>query len=118
MKRELSVLNDKADEDEDDFVRSVELKIDGHPAQAIDVSVGRGHILVVAQDPENRIITVFAAGCNENGQLTRPFSVGFVEDFVELSEFRGWEIEQLVCAGYTSYVVVKGRPGLKLGRID
>ena len=33
MKRELSVLNDKADEDEDDFVRSVELEIDGHPAQ-------------------------------------------------------------------------------------
>jgi hypothetical protein len=115
-------LKDKVDEGEDDFVRSVKLEIDGRPAEAIDVSVGRGHIIAVArvedqQRLENNIITIFGAGHNERGQLAQPSSAEFIEDFVELPGFREWAIQQLVCVGYTSYVVVKKRPGRDLGHV-
>ena len=116
---ELGVLQDKADEDEDEFVRSVRLEIDGRPAKAVDVSVGWGHLLVVveAKDDSQQLTTaVFAAGRNEHGQLASLSRRGSVQKFAELPEFRGWAVEQLVCTGYTSYVVVRRRPGCELGR--
>lgn len=108
--RELRVFKSKEDDD-DDFVRPVSITLEGCNVVPVDVSIGWGHILVTTrvQDPSTGTSwsAVFGAGRNERGQLGRHDDEEFLEDFVEIQEFRGKEVEQIICAGHTSYAVEK-----------
>jgi hypothetical protein len=99
------------EEDQDEFVKCLKVRIKGEEARVYDVAVGHGHILVAAQaqvvgTPLRR--AVFAAGDCSRGQLGITTVHDFVEDFVEVSELRGRNIEQLVVAGWSSFIVTKG----------
>ncbi|CAI6339236.1 unnamed protein product [Periconia digitata] len=119
--RELSALRTTPSSDdqeamEDPYVKCVDLRIDDLPADVMDVAVGWGHILVAAQATKRQgtkkeiLRAVFAAGCNGKQQLGlqgKEKSRDFVEDFTEVEMLRGKKVVQLVCAGWTSHVVVE-----------
>ncbi|KAF1962818.1 hypothetical protein CC80DRAFT_98042 [Byssothecium circinans] len=110
---ELSVLQRQSEDgDEDEFVRSVELLIEGRAATVTDVAVGWGHVLVAAevQAGSGVLRAVFAAGCNERGQLglgSKTSECVFVEDFTEVKAFRGKKTRGIACAGWSSYVMIE-----------
>jgi hypothetical protein len=100
------------DGDEDVFVRCVEIMIEGQVAAVTDVAVGWGHVLIAAEmkkDGEEVKRAVFAAGCNERDQLCLGTGLGvggFVKEFTEVESLRGKRIQEMVCAGWSSHIIV------------
>ncbi|KAF2689527.1 hypothetical protein K458DRAFT_427670 [Lentithecium fluviatile CBS 122367] len=117
---ELDVLQRSANEDEDEFVHCVNLEVHGREAIAKDVAIGHGHVLVVVEvkgDVPNEIFcTVLGAGQNDRGQLGREDRY-FSKDFVEIEKFRGEDIKQVICVGYSSFVVVARHSDFVGGRL-
>lgn len=114
--RELSALqaltsSAPEDDDRDDFVCCVELQIDRSVASVMDVAVGWGHVLVSCCGTQKETSrAVFAAGCNGKQQLgLKGFAQkrDFVEDFTEIEGLREKRVVQMVCAGWSSYIVVE-----------
>lgn len=110
MTQELSVLKGKVgDVDQDEYVRCVELEIEGKEACVTDVAVGLGHVLVAAEVvmPNQMLRRVFAAGQGENGQLGLGAERNFVEEFVEVDALRGTRVRSLKAAGWSSWAVAE-----------
>ncbi|KAF2277635.1 uncharacterized protein EI97DRAFT_432494 [Westerdykella ornata] len=105
-------------EEQDEFVKLVHLAIDGHPARATHVAVGSGHVLVAAeadvQETGKVLRAVFAAGNAEYGQLGIGRKRKFVDNFVEVPDFRGCKVVDLAAAGWASWVLVEAEE--ELGR--
>ncbi|KAF2196267.1 hypothetical protein GQ43DRAFT_266688 [Delitschia confertaspora ATCC 74209] len=103
-------LKDTGEEGEDEFIKVVDVKIDGQPARVTNVGVGIGHIVIAAETDENggneKKRAVFAAGKGESGQLGLGESVLFVGKLTEVPEFRGRVVREIGCAGWSTWVVV------------
>ncbi|KAF2829691.1 hypothetical protein CC86DRAFT_284709 [Ophiobolus disseminans] len=98
----------RAEDEQDDIVKCLTVRIDGEEAYVVDVAVGHGHVLVAAEvqrksDSEKR--AVFAAGDNSKGQLGFDPSRPYLPDFEEVVAFRGKKIQQLAASGWSSYIV-------------
>jgi hypothetical protein len=94
--------------DQDEFVKCLDVRIDGHEATVYDVAIGHGHVLVAAEVVEAGRETqrvVFAAGDNSRNQLGLGADVDFKERFEEITCLRGKRIAQLAAAGWSTYVV-------------
>ncbi len=116
---ELDVLKDSVEVDrtltgisvngeQDEFVKCLDVQIDGQEATVYDVAVGYGHILVAAEMCETGGDTkraLFAAGDNSGNQLGLGTETNFKETFEEVTALRGKRIVQLVAAGWSTYVV-------------
>lgn len=116
---ELDVLNGNAetsalvtgitvDDEQDEFVKCLDVRIDGQNAKVYDVAVGHGHILVAAQTckSEGRVKRVlFAAGDNNRDQLDLATDADFKKRFEDVTALRDERIIQLAAAGWTTYVV-------------
>ncbi|KAJ4297747.1 hypothetical protein N0V90_005642 [Kalmusia sp. IMI 367209] len=106
------------DEDADDYVRLQDLRIDGEPIKATDVAVGAAYILVAVERDERPKFphqdggverAVLAAGNNVKGSLGLGEDVDekeFVKVYTEVKALRGKKIKQMVCAEWSSFVVV------------
>jgi hypothetical protein len=92
------------DTEQDEYIKCLNIHINGEIAIPYDVAIGFGHILVAAKVNGGEHV-VFAAGCGSEGQLGLGRAVDFLEDFEELVAFRGKQIVQLVAAGWSSFVV-------------
>lgn len=95
-----------AEQDQDEFVKCLQVQIDGLEAQIRDVAIGHGHVLVAAESGYSsaKKRAVFAAGDNSMGQLgleERPF----YSAFREVEGLRGKQVAQLFAAGWSSFVV-------------
>ncbi|KAF2178714.1 hypothetical protein K469DRAFT_717929 [Zopfia rhizophila CBS 207.26] len=101
------------DEDEDQYVKCVKIEIEEREARVTDVATGSGHILVVAEVEAMAKVerAVFAAGQGESGQLGVGGTPKFVDEFTEVRELRGKKVRSLVCAGWSSWVVVESEAG-------
>ncbi|KAF2263399.1 hypothetical protein CC78DRAFT_534011 [Lojkania enalia] len=98
------------DDEGDEFVKQVDISIQGRPATVTDVAVGHGHVLVAAEanGDRNKVLrAVFAAGQGESGQLGLGSSAEFVENFTEVEMLRDKKVKSLICAGWSSWVVVE-----------
>jgi hypothetical protein len=97
-----------AEDEQDEFVKCLTVRIDGHEAQVYDLAVGHGHLLVAA---EMKAVdgfvhrAVLAAGDNSTGQLGCSTKTSYYSEFEEVSKLRNKKVLQLVAAGWTSYVV-------------
>ncbi|KAF1977751.1 hypothetical protein BU23DRAFT_451641, partial [Bimuria novae-zelandiae CBS 107.79] len=112
MPGELRAVRDR-EEGGDEYVRTPEMRIDGHIARVIDVAVGFGCVLVAAEcEGQNGSVEreVFAAGNNRRGCLglgPDMDKADFVDEFLPLSLLNGRKIKQILCAGMSSYVVAE-----------
>ncbi|RMZ71317.1 serine threonine- kinase nek9 [Pyrenophora seminiperda CCB06] len=119
-KGELSVLNENGAErdlpdgvsvegEQDEFVKCLEVRIEGHEASVYDVAIGHGHILVAAEllgsGRKNKRV-VYAAGDNSRNQLGLGAEKNFLDTFEEVVVLRGKQVAQLVAAGWSSFVVL------------
>ena len=95
------------EDEQDDFVKCLTVRIDGEIANVYDVAIGHGHVLVAAEVTSGGALkrAVFAAGDNSKGQLGVSGVREFVRDFEEVSTLRGKKVEQLEAAGWSSFVV-------------
>ncbi|KAF2712756.1 hypothetical protein K504DRAFT_452902 [Pleomassaria siparia CBS 279.74] len=103
----LSVL--RQDDDGDEWVKCVELEIDGQEARVTHVAIGFGHVIVAAEAIGRGHVerAVFAAGQGESGQLGVGKSPTFIQDFRQVEALRGKKIKELRAAGWSSWVVVE-----------
>lgn len=86
--------------DEAEEVKLVEIE-DG--LDVLDVGVGAGHIVALAEGER-----VFAAGENDNGQLGLGYDTPeFVEAWTEVEGLRGKNVVEVTCGDRTSFVLVK-----------
>ncbi|USP80658.1 hypothetical protein yc1106_07932 [Curvularia clavata] len=102
----ISTTGINAEDDQDEFVKCLNVRIDGHEAQVHHVAIGHGHVLVAAESGYGsaKKRAVFAAGDNSMGQLGlegRPF----YSAFHEVEGLRGKQVAQLFAAGWSSFVV-------------
>ena len=95
-----------SDTEPDEFVKCLNIRIDGKGATAYDVAIGFGHILIAAKNDDGAHI-VFAAGCGSEGQLGMGRIVNFMEEFEEVVALRGKPILQLEAAGWSSCMVTE-----------
>lgn len=95
-----------ADTEQDDYVKCLNIRIDGQDAMAYDVAIGFGHVLVAAKNDGGKH-AVFAAGRNSESQLGLGRAVDFVDEFEEVPALRDKKVMQLVGAGWSSYVVTE-----------
>jgi hypothetical protein len=95
-------------EEQDDFVKLLDVRIDGQEARVYDVAIGHGHVLVAAEvgkvGGETKRV-VFAGGDNSKSQLGLGPDEDFKSTFEEVTFLRGKRIIQLATAGWSSYVV-------------
>lgn len=101
---ELRCLVDR-DDDDDEYVRTVSV---GEGVRVVDVAVGPVHVLVAGEGGGSK--WVWAAGDNRHGALGLGVEMEgkeFVEEFVVVEGLKGKRVKQMVCAGMSSYVVVK-----------
>jgi hypothetical protein len=96
------------DEEQDEFVKCLDVRIDGQVARVYDVAVGHGHLLVAAElceTGEETKSVLFAAGDDSENQLGLETGADFKESFEEVTSLRGKRIVQLEAAGWSTYVV-------------
>lgn len=95
-----------AEGEQDEYVKCLEVRIDGQEARVYDVAIGHGHLLVAAEvgSEQSGRRVVFAAGDNDRGQLGLESSSGCVNQFTEVATLSGQSV-QLIAAGWTSFVV-------------
>ncbi|CAG5155427.1 uncharacterized protein ALTATR162_LOCUS3657 [Alternaria atra] len=96
------------DEEQDEFLKCLDVRIEGKGARVCDVAIGHGHVLVAAEvcgigEETKRVL--FAAGDNGRTQLGPETGTHFKERFEEVKSMRGKRIIQLVAAGWSSYIV-------------
>ncbi|EMD64272.1 hypothetical protein COCSADRAFT_142589 [Bipolaris sorokiniana ND90Pr] len=115
---DMDVLNGNADghtpstgigteEDADEFVKCLEVRINGKEARVYQVAIGHGHILVAAESGNGSSAkerVVFGAGDNSMGQLGLE-ERRFYSAFHEVQSLRGKRVAQLYAAGWSSFVV-------------
>ena len=97
------------DEEQDEFVKCLDVRIDGQVASVYDVAVGHGHLLVAAElceMGEETKSVLFAAGDDSENQLGLETGADFKESFEEVASLRGKRIVQLEAAGWSTYVVL------------
>jgi hypothetical protein len=97
-----------ADDDQDDMVKCLKVRIDGDQAWVYIVAIGHGHLLVAAEVRKGGCAVkraVLCAGVNSKGQLGLGTERDFVEEFEEIAAFRNLKIEQMVAAGWSTLVV-------------
>ncbi|KAF2745887.1 hypothetical protein M011DRAFT_405679, partial [Sporormia fimetaria CBS 119925] len=107
---------DCEEEDEgegDEFIRVVEIKVDGKETRVLDVAVGDGHAIVLVEEigEDGRTEeSLWGAGRNEEGQLGLGRGApGFVKEFVRIGGFGGgMKVRQVVARGWSSWVVCDG----------
>lgn len=96
-----------AEEDADEFVKCLEVRINGKEARVYQVAIGHGHILIAAEcgngSPAKERV-VFGAGDNSMGQLGLE-ERRFYSAFHEVQSLRGKCVAQLYAAGWSSFVV-------------
>lgn len=100
-----------AEDEQDECVKCLTVRIDGQVARAYDVTVGHGHILVAAEvraTDGSLTRAVFAAGDNSKRQLGLETESRSLADFEEVSTLRNRKVLQLAAAGWTSYIVTSG----------
>lgn len=97
------------EEEQDEFVKCLTVRIDGQGAIVYDVAVGFGHVLVAAKSQESGKQSVFAAGDNSRGQLGFGTEREFVKGFEEVAILSGKKIAQLVATGWSSFVVTESQ---------
>ncbi|KAF2740894.1 hypothetical protein EJ04DRAFT_571654 [Polyplosphaeria fusca] len=101
------------DDDADEFVKCVELG-HGDELEAYHVGVGNGHVIVAARASgrEAGKRSVFAMGEAQNGQLglgqLHGARASFVPGLEAIGAFDGLKVKQIVCRGWSSWVVVEG----------
>jgi hypothetical protein len=95
------------EDEQDNFVKCLTVRIDGEAANVYDVAIGHGHILVAAEGASSGAPkrAMFAAGDNSKGQLGLSGVREFVRDFEEVWKLRGKKVEQFEAAGWSSFVV-------------
>ncbi|KAI4679254.1 hypothetical protein J4E81_010507 [Alternaria sp. BMP 2799] len=96
------------DDVQEEFVKCLDVRIDGQDAKVYEVAVGHGHILVAAQTckTEGRVKRVlFAAGDNNRGQLGLATDADFKKRFEGVTALRDERIIQLAAAGWSTYVL-------------
>jgi len=96
------------DDVQEEFVKCLDVRIDGQDAKVYEVAVGHGHILVAAQTckTEGRVKRVlFAAGDNSRGQLGLATDADFKKRFEGVTALRDERIIQLAAAGWSTYVL-------------
>lgn len=94
----------------DQYIKCVELEIDGKPACVSDVAVGNGHVLVAAsvRSGGGKVKrAVFAAGQGRDGQLGLGGAPEFVSEFTEVDFFAKRRVKGLAAAGWSSWVVAE-----------
>ncbi|CAN9433203.1 unnamed protein product [Alternaria sp. RS040] len=97
------------DEEQDEFVKCLDVRIDGQVARVYDVMVGHGHILVAAElcrMGEETKSVLFAAGDDSENQLGLETGADFKESFEEVASLRDKRIVQLEAAGWSTYAVL------------
>ncbi|KAF2036409.1 hypothetical protein EK21DRAFT_96329 [Setomelanomma holmii] len=98
------------DEDQDDFVKLMTVRIDGRDAVVANVAVGHGYVLVAAEvqeeggEIERR---VFGAGDNSKGQLGTGSGKSFLEKFEEVKWLRDKKVVQMAAAGWTTGAIIE-----------
>ncbi|CAN9204461.1 unnamed protein product [Alternaria alternata] len=105
---EVPVTGIGVDEEQDEFVKCLDVRIDGQVARVYDVAVGHGHLLVAAElceTGEETKSVLFAAGDDSENQLGLETGADFKESFEEVTSLRGKRIVQLEAAGWSTYVV-------------
>ena len=102
-------------DEEDEFVKVVDVKIEGREARVAHVGIGNAHIVIAAEADgelagmEER--RVFAAGRGECGQLGIGECVRFVGNWREVQELKGRIVREVRCEGWSSWVVVEKQDG-------
>jgi hypothetical protein len=95
--------------EQDEYVKCLEVFVDGEEARVHDVAIGYGHILIAAEVQGagmETIRAVFAAGDNSKSQLGLGTTGEFRECFEEIVAWRGRRVVQLVSGGWTSFAVM------------
>ncbi|KAF1829472.1 hypothetical protein BDW02DRAFT_573959 [Decorospora gaudefroyi] len=100
-----------AEGDQDEFVKCLEVWIEGQEASVYDVAIGYGHILVAAESSGSageKKRSLFVAGDNSRNQLGLGAQGDFFKDFEEVVALRGKQVTQLAAAGWSSFIVTLG----------
>ncbi|KAL6703295.1 hypothetical protein ACN47E_010002 [Coniothyrium glycines] len=93
---------------QDDYVKCLNVRIDGAEATVYDVAIGHGHILVAAEVlavGKKPVLAVFAAGDNSRNQLSLDAASPFVKSFQEVAMLRGKRVVHLSAVGWSSTIV-------------
>ncbi|KAF1917084.1 hypothetical protein BDU57DRAFT_517562 [Ampelomyces quisqualis] len=93
---------------QDEVIKSLEVFIDGEEARPYDVVIGNGHVIVAAEVQKADGTTrraVLGAGSNDRLQTGVPLRSAFVQDFEEIVALGDTTIEEMVAAGWTTFVV-------------
>jgi hypothetical protein len=96
------------EDDQDEMIKCLTVFVAGQEACVYDVAIGHGHVLVAAevqQSGGNTRRAVLSAGVNTKGQLGLAPKSKSIQDFEEISEFRGAKIEQMVATAWSTLVV-------------
>jgi hypothetical protein len=94
------------DTEQDEYVRCLNVFINGVEAAVEDVAIGTGHILITARNGRSERV-LFTAGCGSEGQLGIGRTVEFVSEFEEVAALRGKRVIQMAAAGWSSFVVAE-----------
>ncbi|KAF2131111.1 hypothetical protein P153DRAFT_337366 [Dothidotthia symphoricarpi CBS 119687] len=95
------------EDEQDEFVKCLTVRIDGQEAIVYDVAVGSGHILVTARLQESGKQVLFVAGDNSRGQLGLDVKRAFVREFKEIAVPSGKNVSQLIATGWSSFVITQ-----------
>jgi hypothetical protein len=101
--------NQEEEDDQDEFIKTVKLGVDGNETRVTEVAIGSGHVLVASESIVGGKVqrTVWAAGQCENGQLGIGTTSEFLGEFTSIPELRHKEVVSLTAAGWSSWVVVR-----------
>jgi hypothetical protein len=95
--------------EQDEYVKCLDIFIDGEEARVHDVAIGHGYIMVateVRKDGMTPTRAVFAAGDNSKNQIGLGAAGAFCEDFEEVVAWRDKPVVQLVGAGWSGLAVL------------
>ncbi|OCL14696.1 RCC1/BLIP-II protein, partial [Glonium stellatum] len=99
--------NDNEDE-EDEFVKEVQITIDNLQARVYDFGIGSGHLVVAAEVNNLEHVlkrSIFCAGQCEAGQLGLGRKLQFSASLTEVQELRMRRVRSVTCGGNNSFVV-------------
>jgi hypothetical protein len=97
-----------AESEQDEFVKCLEVRVDGLEARVYDVAVGHGHVLIAAEvsgSGGEKKWALFAAGDNSRNQLGLEAKEESYKRFEEVAALGGKLVAQIVASGWYSLVV-------------